>query len=65
VHLELALEQLPLWRGQPADSSAPEAANPDGGSVFAAMRKLGFQLKSARGAAKVIVIDHIELPSTN
>lgn len=72
VHLEVAFEQLPLFRGmfrnrpQPPDSSVPEAAAPDGGgSVFTAMRKLGFRLQSAKGGAKVIVIDHIELPSAN
>jgi uncharacterized protein (TIGR03435 family) len=35
------------------------------GSVIGAMRKLGLQVKSAKGTAKVIVIDHIELPSAN
>jgi len=72
VHLEVAFEQLPVVRGmfrnrpQPPDSSVSEAADSDGGgSVFAAMRKLGFRLQSAKGVAKVIVIDHIELPSAN
>jgi uncharacterized protein (TIGR03435 family) len=69
-HLDMALSELPIIRGvsrdQPhlADSGVPEAVSP-GGSLVGAMRKLGLQLKPAKGTAKVIVIDHIDQPSAN
>jgi uncharacterized protein (TIGR03435 family) len=70
VHLEVDINELPMARGlyrsqpQPADSGNLEVGDPSG-SVIGAMRKLGLQVKSAKGTAKVIVIDHIELPSAN
>jgi uncharacterized protein (TIGR03435 family) len=70
VHLEVDINELPMARGlyrnrpQPADSGNLEVGDPSG-SVFGAMRKLGLQVKSAKGTAKAMVIDHIELPSAN
>jgi uncharacterized protein (TIGR03435 family) len=38
----------------------------NGPSIFAALQKqLGLKLESTRGAAEVLIIDHVERPSEN
>jgi len=56
------------------DDAAPEGGNPVSGSgapesgppIFTALQEqLGLQLKSAKGAVTVLVVDHVAMPSAN
>ncbi len=63
-HLDITMSELMAARthlGPPGSSGTDDT----GGSVFTAVRNLGLQIKRSTGAAKVIVVDHIELPSPN
>jgi uncharacterized protein (TIGR03435 family) len=69
VHLDVSIDKLAnswlfLYRQQPGDWGNPDTSAP-GGSVLASMRGLGLQVRSAKGTAKVLVVERIELPSGN
>jgi uncharacterized protein (TIGR03435 family) len=61
VHLDL----------RPADvgNAEPDPSSPftpgDGGAIAAAVKKLGLQMRNAKGTGEFIVIDHVERPSAN
>ena len=63
VHLELAPADL----GYP--DAAPDPLSPftpgDGGAISLAIQKLGLRMRTVKGSAQFIVIDHIERPSEN
>lgn len=70
LHLETTLQDFFLWKrmssgvAQEADSAIPEAGDP-GGSIISAVRKLGLQLKPGTKRARLIAIDHVEMPGEN
>ena len=63
VHLDLSPADL----GEPG--AAPDPSSPftvgDGGAVAASVRKLGLQMRAAKGKAEFLVIDRIERPTEN
>ncbi len=69
LHLETTLREL--FPAEMRRRQAPRPLEPDteasdpGGSVFTALRRIGFQLKPGTMAAKQIVIDHVERPDGN
>jgi uncharacterized protein (TIGR03435 family) len=67
IGLELSTSDLfPLARVAPNSLDGSSAASdPQGASIFAAVKKLGLKLESARGSANFLVIDHVERPSAN
>ncbi len=50
--------------GPPADTT-PDASEPAGASVFAAVQKLGLKLEAAKASGDFLVIDRVERPSEN
>ena len=63
VHLELE----PADVGDPdtvLDPSSPFTPG-DGGAISVALKKLGLKMRSAKGTAHFLVIDHVERPSEN
>jgi len=67
IGLELsASDMFPLARMTPSGpDGSPTTSDPRGASIFAAVQKLGLKLKSGRGSASFLVIDHIERPFAN
>jgi len=70
LHLEMTYEEIiPSFMRNtvptpPSASDLPEASEP-GGTLFGAVRKLGLQLKPGTNLARLIVIDHVQLPDEN
>lgn len=50
--------------GPPVDTT-PDASEPAGASVFAAVQRLGLKLESAKASDDFLVIDRVERPSEN
>jgi uncharacterized protein (TIGR03435 family) len=63
VHLDLAPADLGYPDAVP-DPSSPFAPG-DGDAISFAVQKLGLQMRSAKGSAQFLVIDHVERPSEN
>jgi uncharacterized protein (TIGR03435 family) len=54
------------WTPESARPAAPDAAVPDGPSVFTAIQEqLGLRLHAQKVPVEVLVIDHVEKPSAN
>ncbi len=49
----------------PSDTTPPANQDYETGLIFAAIRKLGFKLESAKGPGQFLVIDHVERPTEN
>jgi uncharacterized protein (TIGR03435 family) len=49
----------------PSDPAQPRNQDDESGLLFAAIRKLGFKLESAKGPGQFFVIDHVERPAEN
>jgi uncharacterized protein (TIGR03435 family) len=66
IHLEFSLDQVtPGLLGLVPDAPA-EAADPTGLTIFTAIQeRLGLKLEPAKGPVELLVIDHVEKPSTN
>jgi len=65
IHVDFPLEELPAEWSEPRDPSAPRPRLDESPLAFAAVRRLGLRLESAKGTGKTLVIDHIERPSEN
>lgn len=75
IELEIAPDSsMPMFqgmagRGGRAEDSdrgpIPSVSEPDGPTIFTALRKLGFKLESAKGLIDTLVIDHVEKPTEN
>jgi uncharacterized protein (TIGR03435 family) len=66
VKLRWALDAVQASPDASNEPVPPPAANPVGVSLFAAVQEqLGLKLESARGPVEVLVIDHVERPSSN
>lgn len=68
LELEFAYEASRPYAQQepPGGSSEPQASEPSGASLFAALRQqLGLRIQSDKAPIDVIVIDSIERPSSN
>jgi uncharacterized protein (TIGR03435 family) len=71
IHLDLSMRDLfPGFHGDSVGGSDDPAAvqltpTDPTGSIFAALRKLGLKLEPGKGAAELLVIDHVERPSEN
>lgn len=63
VHLDLTPADLGYPDAVP-DPSSPFTPG-DGDAIASAVRKLGLQMRSAKGSAQFLVIDHVERPSEN
>jgi uncharacterized protein (TIGR03435 family) len=70
LHLEMTYEEIlpSLMRNRIAAptlaSEIPEAGEP-GGTLFTALSTLGLQLKPSTAVARLVVIDHVEMPDEN
>jgi uncharacterized protein (TIGR03435 family) len=62
IRIELTPDDL---SSDPSDPAAPGIQHDESGLIFAAMRKLGLKLESAKGSGQFLVIDHVERPSEN
>ncbi len=65
IDVEFAPEDVDMPAVDPADGRAAEQQARDEAWIFAAVRKLGLKLQSAKGPGEFIVIDHLERPSEN
>lgn len=63
VHLDLDPADLGYRDAEP-DPWSPFTPG-DGGAIAVALKKLGLQMRSAKGSAQFLVIDHLERPSDN
>jgi uncharacterized protein (TIGR03435 family) len=63
VHLDLAPADLGEPDAPPDPSSAFTPG--DGGAIAVAVEKLGLHMRSAKGSAQFLVVDHVERPSGN
>jgi bla regulator protein BlaR1 len=61
-HVEVPVDELAAGASDPA---APGPPADESALAFAAVRKLGLKLQSAKGPGEIFVIDHIERPSEN
>jgi uncharacterized protein (TIGR03435 family) len=61
-HVEVPVDEL---AAAPSDPAAPGPPADESALAFAAVRKLGLKLQSAKGTGEIFVIDHIERPSEN
>jgi uncharacterized protein (TIGR03435 family) len=61
-HEEVPVDELATG---PRDPAAPGPPADESALAFAAVRKLGLKLQSAKGPGEIFVIDHIERPSEN
>lgn len=66
IHLEFTLDQVtPGLLGLAPDTSAA-ASEPTGPTIFTAIQEqLGLKLQPAKGPVELLIIDHVERPSTN
>ena len=49
-----------------APGQEPEAQpDPDGPSIFSVLQRLGLRLEATRGPLEILIVDHVELPTTN
>ena len=63
-HLEFAPDET--TRGYSGRGAAPDAAGPEGPSIFTALQeKFGLKLSPDKGPVDFLVIDHVEKPSEN
>ncbi len=63
VHLDLLPADIGYAGAAP---DPPSSFTPgDGGAIAVAVKKLGLQMRSAKGSAQFLVIDHVERPSEN
>jgi uncharacterized protein (TIGR03435 family) len=63
VHLDLLPADIG-YAGASPDPSSPFTPG-DGGAIAAAVKKLGLEMRSAKGSAEFLLIDHVERPSEN
>jgi len=64
---------IPPWsRGLPAVERLPEPGrdpepqpDPNGPSIFSVLQPFGLRLEAARGPIEILIVDHIELPTSN
>lgn len=63
VHLDLLPADIGFAGAAPDPLSSFTPG--DGGAIAAAVKKLGLQMRSAKGSAEFLVIDHVERPSEN
>jgi hypothetical protein len=61
VHLDLRPADVGDAEADPSSPFTPG----DGGATAAAVKKLGLQMRNAKGTGEFIVIDHVERPSAN
>jgi uncharacterized protein (TIGR03435 family) len=63
VHLDLLPADIGYGGATPDPSSSFTAG--DGGAIAAAVKKLGLEMRNAKGSVEFLVIDHVERPSEN
>lgn len=65
-HYDFVLQWTPDENQTPPLRPSATATDPNGPSIFTALQEqLGLRLESSRGPVEVLVIDHVEKPSTN
>jgi uncharacterized protein (TIGR03435 family) len=65
-HYDFVLQWTPEENQTPPLRPGATAPDPNGPSIFTALQEqLGLRLESSRGPVEVLVIDHVEKPSTN
>ena len=65
-HYDFVLQWTPDDNQTPPLRPSATASDPNGPSIFTAIQEqLGLRLESSRGPVEVLVIDHVEQPSTN
>lgn len=66
VHLEWTADQVTPGLIAPGLPPVPDAADPNGRSIFASIQEqLGLKLESTKAPVEVLVIDRLERPSEN
>jgi uncharacterized protein (TIGR03435 family) len=65
VHLDLTPADLGYPGALPDPSSALPPGDSGGARIASAVKRLGLQMRPAKGSAQFIVIDHVERPSGN
>jgi uncharacterized protein (TIGR03435 family) len=66
VKLRWAMDDIKANLDKSNEPVPAPTANPEGPSLFDAIQKqLGLKLESAKGPVEVLIIDHVERPSSN
>lgn len=65
IHVDFPLEELPAEWSEPNDPAGPPRRLDESPLAFAAVRRLGLRLESAKGTGEALVIDRLERPSEN